>query len=493
MPSVNELVSKRVGSTISNVKTWGDILINVKEEGATADGVTNDLTKLQTTFSGLQSGDRLYFPKGTYLLQGSGSLLTIPVNNVTIEGAGIEQTTIKVSAGAAQTFAFYALSKNQIVLKNMTIELSNDPGDYNLIGAYFDLCNEVAVENVKVRGWHKGGIRFHGCTQSDMIRCIADSIQDPYATSESPTRKGLSIGASGSTRSSRCRILNSQAFNCIAVNRMNGIGIADSDEITLESNVLYSNDYGINVQNCNDVVCTDNQCSENKVIGIDFSNGCGRNVISKNICKGNGNDGIRHWGSTTVAATTSVISNNICFDNGRTDAGSAGIRLSDQSASFPSKNNIIAGNLCFDTRTGTSRTQEYGILETVNSGFNQIKENHCFNNKTANESVVSKVNGYPMMDMGTSSVAPAAAVSQSVSITFKVPFASGTLPRIIPALQASDNSDGVQLLNIQARNVTNTGANLIVATTDATNIDTKFTGGTGDTMIISWIAFGQLS
>lgn len=66
--SVPALISKNVGNTLSNYKTWGGILYDVKEYGAKGDGTTDDTTKVQAAIDAAIANNDIfvYFPYGIY-------------------------------------------------------------------------------------------------------------------------------------------------------------------------------------------------------------------------------------------------------------------------------------------------------------------------------------------------------------------------------------------------------------------------------------------
>jgi hypothetical protein len=67
-------------------------VVNVKDYGAMADGVTDDRAAIAAAIAvASASGGRVYFPPGTYLV---GSAFTIP-SSVILQGAGKERTTLK--------------------------------------------------------------------------------------------------------------------------------------------------------------------------------------------------------------------------------------------------------------------------------------------------------------------------------------------------------------------------------------------------------------
>lgn len=98
---VSEIVSSRIGNTITNINTWSGILYNVKSYSATGDGVTDDTSAIQTAIdaAALVGGGIVYISRGRFKLT---TLLNIP-SNVVLEGAGIGITILDFSTMAAGT------------------------------------------------------------------------------------------------------------------------------------------------------------------------------------------------------------------------------------------------------------------------------------------------------------------------------------------------------------------------------------------------------
>lgn len=92
--------------------------VNVKDFGAVGDGVTDDASAIQATINSISSagGGIVYFPEGTFKVNS-----TINVgSNITISGAGINSTIIKVGIADITTVNISASSTN-VGLENLTI------------------------------------------------------------------------------------------------------------------------------------------------------------------------------------------------------------------------------------------------------------------------------------------------------------------------------------------------------------------------------------
>jgi hypothetical protein len=100
-----------------------DPVISVKEYGAKGDGSTDDTTAIQTavTAIGTRGGGTLYFPKGTYLISSTISL----VSKIRILGESKSSTIFSCSGhtiGATAAYPyFYATDKSDIIFSHIQI------------------------------------------------------------------------------------------------------------------------------------------------------------------------------------------------------------------------------------------------------------------------------------------------------------------------------------------------------------------------------------
>lgn len=138
---------------------------NVKAQGATGNGSTDDTTNINSTIAlANTAGGVVYFPTGTYVISGTG--LTPIKTGVTIRGAGKGATVIKPTAGfnadvistpipgTAGTAGFV---QNFVGVEDLTIDGSNMTGTtagqgngihfYGVRYSFIKNCNITAVPN----------------------------------------------------------------------------------------------------------------------------------------------------------------------------------------------------------------------------------------------------------------------------------------------------------------------------------------------------------
>ena len=120
-----------------------------------------------------------------------------------------------------------------------------------------------------------------------------------------------------------------------------------------------------------------------------------RTIISGNVCYDNSGSGI------ATAGLQCIVTNNICYNNGAGVAAPhvnhdrAGIELLYRDDTFNVSESVIVGNRCFDTRTGSSRTQLYGIQDDSDTGSAPYSSNVTIgvNSLLGNATAPSNIHG----------------------------------------------------------------------------------------------------
>ena len=91
-PTGAKLTGNKVG-----LHSFAGACFNVKDSGATGDGVTDDATAIQAAIDLAEAaGGIVYFPEGNYLI---GTELTVGAANVQVVGSGRAQSVITLSGG----------------------------------------------------------------------------------------------------------------------------------------------------------------------------------------------------------------------------------------------------------------------------------------------------------------------------------------------------------------------------------------------------------
>lgn len=456
-------------------------VINVKDFGAQGTGDVNDQPAIQSALNAAQSngGGEVIIPPGVYYCQ---SQLNMP-SNVVLSGSGIDISILKISSNT-NGIVNYSPSNGNTNVKIRTIAIKKESKTPNSPEAavYFQNSTNVTIESVKVEGWSGHGIFPYRSNSVLINNCYA--VDCGYSSNIGSTFKAI-----GCNECSQVIITNCFVNNCKGGNIQEAIGCSVSSKVIVSNCIIDNCDYGINLQRCDDCTVDGNVISNSIVIGIDHSNGCKANVISNNNVFNSGNDGIRHWGNSATGAESTVITGNTCRDNGRTDVHSAGIRLDKQNNSFPAKLNIISNNICYDTRSGAARTQDYGLFIPQGNGFNKIEGNLCYNNKISNEFILD-YNNKPIVERGEAIFAPTNEVAQVANIIFKTPFSASEAPIFAGlAVQAGNSGDTIQNINVSVRDVSNNGAQLVIATTDGSPINSKAVSN----ITIGYVVRGKLS
>ncbi len=125
MSSVAEIVSKRIGNSLTNVQTWGGILYNVKSYGAVGDGVTDDTVAIQAAINAaLAAGNGVVaFPSADYRIT---SGFVIDISMVTIQGRGSRLICDSIPTGepALTVYSSVSTELNKFT-KNVTHAIEN--------------------------------------------------------------------------------------------------------------------------------------------------------------------------------------------------------------------------------------------------------------------------------------------------------------------------------------------------------------------------------
>jgi hypothetical protein len=150
--------------------------VSVKDFGAVGDGVTDDTVAIQAAINavGSTNGGVIYFPTGVYLV----SQGTIPnqslylQNNVTIIGAGVGATLIKLAPNA-NSHVITGQNVNNIGIYNLAIDGDRANQILTVHGIQLLNVSGAIIQNVEVRKVVRYGI---GLQQGTFRRIKIDSV-----------------------------------------------------------------------------------------------------------------------------------------------------------------------------------------------------------------------------------------------------------------------------------------------------------------------------
>lgn len=340
--------------------------INVKQFGATGDGITDDTASIQNAIDHLTSGDTLYIPKGNYKLSKTSSYVTTDFGSYTANYSLIFDSisNIKVKCDGTLLPDLSLENFNTIGFKECSlIEISGIKGSYSgdansdtsvLQNKY--LLHFYKSQNCLVKECYSynigGNSCFTCCNDCSNDNSLSDRASDDY---KSPAiygaykshniifNKCIGYGSCNDGDISifgtctDCKVSNCEVY-CYSMNDSTKAIVKDNLQgicvdsgclnCTVINNIVYGYYYGIDVKsNCENVDVIGNQCIKNK-IGIavrlgenpapTYNTNVADNIIS--VDNGNGNtvnlyDEVKLAGMFIEDAVGLTINNNIISSN----------------------------------------------------------------------------------------------------------------------------------------------------------------------------------
>jgi len=168
--------------------------VNVKDFGATGDGVTDDLAAINAAFSAVASlgGGEVFFPPGTYKINGQ---LT-PGTNVSIRGSGIDTTLIDGSAAtytavfgsagmlvypATAYTALPALASN-VSVNDRTLTFASAPSV--VAGDIIQIYNDTDYSWSGHRDYYRAGESVRVATVAGNVVTLQGTLSAPYVIAD---------------------------------------------------------------------------------------------------------------------------------------------------------------------------------------------------------------------------------------------------------------------------------------------------------------------
>jgi len=329
-------------------------IVNVKDYGALGDGITDDITSIQTA---MNVGGYIYFPAGTYLVSDKVKY----VSNSYITGAGRGKTIIKLKNGTNPVGLGFLFQHNGVggvpasgeYSENVLIEhLSIDGNKAN---------NTGIVSGITVSGTRNGAlndVEAYNCSEVGIV------VSSTFATDN--INHGFNIG-------SNCYSYNNDADGIqLAAGILVGCRSYDNTgggiRVVATYATLTKQPYAV-ISACSAFRNTSHGIYADSQSGLDqfpaIVTGCSsfyntqdgiawvleQGVISNNLVSHNGEAGIR------VSKDSITVTNNIVKNNGRVGATyTDGIKIQGDRLYLN-----ITGNRVYDDQS--VKTQLYGISE----------------------------------------------------------------------------------------------------------------------------------
>lgn len=240
--SVPALISKNVGSSLTNYTTWGGILYNVKVYGAKGDGVTDDTVAIQAaiTAANTAGGGMVFVPPGTYYI----SAILVLYSNVTLYGVHGKSKIIKPSTLG---YVLNLTGVSNVIIEDLIIDGGTpiaDPGwtdeqKHNIIVMNSTDCfiSRVTSQNAGGDGIYLGGINPSYSQNVIIEDCVINQVG----------RNGVSVVGASYCKVIKCKISG-------ASGPVVGIGIDIEPNVgdtcignKLIGNTMTDNNYGMTI------------------------------------------------------------------------------------------------------------------------------------------------------------------------------------------------------------------------------------------------------
>lgn len=346
--------------------------INTAFLGVVGDGTTDNAAALQKAINGAPDYSVISLPAGIVGIGAAGIVLTSR-NGIIIQGPG-QIKLLGAASNAISSFGSWAFLFSGCTKSGIRGVVLNGNGEGGLAG--FTGCADSGMWDCDVSDSGQGsGIAQVGSVGGTRSKFLNNVVHDSGGT----TVRGMWLGNINAGQIETDlkvfgnEVVNNSATGIVTTSTGGRVG-NNRSENNAGSGIIVSGNDTVTSSN---VTVYGNVCSGNLFHGIQ-SDATGVTVgglpfgitVAGNVCEGNTVDGI-----FAVNTNGWCITGNTCFNN-----GDLGIQCDDNCYAT-----TITGNLCFDTRSGGSRTQGTGIQVNSNVAANQVENiaisgNVCRNN-----------------------------------------------------------------------------------------------------------------
>ncbi len=405
------------GFALGRWKRVFDSVVNAKWFGAKGDGTTNDTTALENCYN---SGFNTFTPAGIYIV----NTLSLTESNVIHSGTG-KGSVIKQTNGQNSILIIYYLGANDFHWENICFDgnISNNstqtaPGldirdSFNFSFRYCTFQNfrpySVALDSCHSTTTSYTNI-FSECDFNYFVTAAIYATQANGTTGK--TGDNLIITNCNFSKGRRDDAINLSSAAIFAIGSVSNPGVPGPKHYKISSCFFDDiDDSAIIANRFNDFVVTD--CTA-KTFGTCFYfgdasipnaqllvSGCSLTSTHDSGLIGNliwdfsfVNNTIFdcYWeGISIESANRGTISGNCVNNNGKSGSRSIGINISDVGTSTANDSQFLTinGNICADTRTGGSKTQEIGIFLNSYSDSILVNNNIVVGNKTKDILVIT--------------------------------------------------------------------------------------------------------
>ena len=320
--------------------------------GAVGDGVVDCTSAIQAAIDAASDGTVVFLTDGTYNL----TSLIVLASNLTVKGNGKDKTILK-DARPTSGHLVRGESISYVILEDLYVkgcgtEFVND--GQNKTGVLFKYSDHCTVRRCRISNFERAVIFYHSSTFGRISECeMHDCFYDGLGSYTHQTRENYNVVIEN---------------NFCHDSSGNGIRFEETYNSKVEGNIV-TRCAGIRIEDSSNNIIADNVVTESSGNGIVIYNRSKRNIVIGNQLIDNNTN-----------------NNNVTADTPPRD-GNAGRSHSGIQLQYHCHNNIVTGNICYNS-TGGIGHQKFGIAinnrnfyDTEASSYNIITNNTCVNNE----------------------------------------------------------------------------------------------------------------